>query len=113
MTRGLIIKLTLLYFAIIVCAAFWAWDAWAHELWQNGDPIPAWVKSSCCGPADAHNLPDSDVFVSRAGYLVAGRAQPIPFDKVTPSPDGTYWIFYTGDINTATIFCMFAPHSGT
>lgn len=106
--RRIVIACLLAFLAICLYAA----GAKAHDLWRNGEPIPAWVKASCCGPADAHNIPESDVVVTRAGYLVAGRTEPIPFDKASPSPDGTHWIFYTGDINKATIFCFFVPVKG-
>lgn len=102
-------RLWLLIAWAIACVAT---GADAHDLWKNGDPIPAWIKSACCGPSDAHNIPDSDVVVTRAGYLIAGRRAPIPFDKATPSPDGSFWVFYTGDIATATIICFFAPIPG-
>lgn len=85
----------------------------AHELWKNGDPIPAWVKTQCCGPADAHNLPDTDVTVTAQGYLVAGRRTPIPFSQAQPSPDQTFWIFYPGDDPNGTVWCFFAPIPGT
>ena len=31
-----------------------AGPAAAHDVWADGSPVPAWVKSSCCGPAAHH-----------------------------------------------------------
>jgi hypothetical protein len=30
--------------------------AHAHDHWVNGEPVPAWVKTVCCGLKDAHHL---------------------------------------------------------
>jgi hypothetical protein len=69
--------------------------ALSHDVWSNGQPITDWVKSSCCGPADAHHLtPDRVARRDEDYYLVAGYARPIPAKRASPSQDGEYWIFY-------------------
>lgn len=46
-----------------------------HDLWSNGQPIPDWIKSSCCGAADAHHLtPEQITRRDEDYYLVAGYA---------------------------------------
>jgi hypothetical protein len=51
------------------------------------------VKSSCCGPADAHHLtPDQVTRRDEDYYLVAGYARPTPVKRALPSQGGEYWI---------------------
>lgn len=67
----------------------------AHDAWSNGKPIPDWIKSSCCGPADAHHLKPEQVHrISDDYYMVDGYAYQIPVRMALPSQDGDYWIFY-------------------
>ena len=30
--------------------------AHAHDSWDNGEQVPVWVKTVCCGPNDVHHL---------------------------------------------------------
>lgn len=79
---------------LIVALAFVS-PALAHDEWANGGPVPAWVKASCCGPADAHHLrPDQVHRVSDEYYEVDGYKRKIPAQQALPSQDGEYWIFY-------------------
>jgi len=73
----------------------------AHDLWSNGATVPAWVKASCCGPADAHHLDPSQVHDMGDYYLIDGMTNPIPKafrgipnSAILPSQDGDYWVFY-------------------
>ena len=87
----------------------------AHELWRNGDPVPDWVKQSCCGAEDLHNFDVSEVRIVQGGYLIPGWPKVIPFDKVLPSPDETVWAFYRlvdpNDLDSYAnvMYCFFAP----
>jgi hypothetical protein len=94
--------------------------ATAHDYWPNGKPVPDWVKSSCCGKADAHRLRPDQVHQDKTGtYFFTGLdddGKPIykgtvPLAKVLPSPDpqGSYWIFYACNAPTCNVFCFFAP----
>ena len=66
----------------------------AHDQWANGDPVAGWVKSACCGPADAHHLrPDQVTLNARGDYVVDGYREPLPARIALPSQDGNYWIF--------------------
>ena len=87
--------------------------AFAHDVWSNGKPIPAWVKSACCGPADAHHLrPDQVHRISDDYYQVDGYGHRIPASQAIPSQDGEYWIFY-GDQTLggvqSRVWCFFVP----
>src|ERR1700730_19361947 len=66
----------------------------AHDQWANGDPVPDWVKSSCCGPKDAHVLSSEDYWIDTAGFHVRGIKMVVPFDQILPSQDGKVWAFY-------------------
>lgn len=111
--------------------------ALAHTRWSNGDPIPSWVKSSCCGPADAHHLEPSQVHDEGDYYTVDGytggsyagkilklvngmgeRGQTIqvPNPSIIPSQDGDYWIFYNDHLGSgfgantqSNVYCFFVP----
>ena|ERR1700733_6231677 len=109
--------------------------AQAHDQWADGSAIPAWVKSSCCGPADAHHLRPDQVYDMGDYYVVDGYREKIPkliHDKpntsILPSQDGDYWIFYSEttagkvcspeagcsgwqDARQSGIFCFFVPMS--
>jgi len=57
--------------------------------------IPPWIKSSCCGPQDAHRLRPDQVHRDEQGnWLVDGYASPIPDKQALPSQDGDYWAFW-------------------
>ena len=47
--------------AFVASSLVIAGAAQAHDAWRNGDPIPAWVKSSCCGSSEAHLLSEEEV----------------------------------------------------
>lgn len=78
-------------------------SAGAHNQWADGSAIPAWVKASCCGPADAHHLRPDQVHDMGDYYQIDGMRQPImktygpkhfPNNSILPSQDGDYWVFY-------------------
>jgi len=84
----------------------------AHDVWSNGQPVPAWVKAACCGPEDVHHLrPDQVHRISDDYYAVDGYSTPIPASIALPSQDGDYWIFYADNQNgrQSTVFCFFVP----
>jgi len=83
----------------------------AHEQWSNGDPVPSWVRASCCGPEDVHHLMASQVHAMADGWHVDGYHQVIAYGREFPSQDGDYWIFYRdfSDGKQTPVFCFFAP----
>lgn len=105
----------------------------AHDTWANGSKVPAWVKHSCCGPADVHHLRPEQVHrlyneECRNGYhggcwKVEGYHGVVWDTAVLPSQDGDYWGFWTDNFNTCTarmscpsnavrqsnMYCFFAP----
>src|ERR1700722_6412901 len=94
--------------------------ACAHDQWTNGAPIPAWVKASCCGPADADHLTSDQVHRYADYYRVGGYHRPIPIALALPSQDGDYWIFYRdkdgapganggGSDGQSGVYCFFVP----
>jgi hypothetical protein len=53
--------------------------AHAHDRWDNGKQIPAWVKGVCCGPNDVHHLRPEQVRRNAAGdYVVDIYPFPVP-----------------------------------
>lgn len=104
----------LLFLAMFAIVVLGAHRAHAHDEWANGKPIPAWVKASCCGPADAHHLTPNMVHGpmsageayalrpawgahpgdSHLYYVVDGYGLPVRYSEALPSQDGDYWIFY-------------------
>ena len=101
-----------LLMALAICA-----PANAHDQWADGSEVPSWVKSACCGPADAHLLKNDDVWVEGGEYHVRGNRYTVPVNKALPSPDGRFWIFYGtywGDYGSREKYdgmpiCFFAP----
>ena len=89
-------------------------SARAHDFWENGVEVPAWVKAACCGPNDVHHLKASAVHMMDDGYHIDGIKTIIPMNRVIPSPDGEYWAFWNpvGEPEPV-IFCFFAPLNGT
>lgn len=94
----------------------------AHDYWANGKKVPDWVKSSCCGQADAHALEPGQVHQDKDGnYFVDGyygynqdhkQLAKIPAKEALPSQDGHYWIFYRGDEGGGSqsgVYCFFVP----
>ena len=96
-------------------AAFFPRPVPAHERWASGEPVPAWVKAQCCGPADAHHLTADQVHVTPDGYRLDGYSRVIREDKLLPSPDGSWWVFYRDydDGSQSTVYCFFGPERGS
>ena len=94
--------------AMIGLTGFGVGRAWPHDVWANGDKVPAWVATSCCGQADAHVLGPDDYFIDSAGFHVKGIGMTVPLDKVLPSQDGKVWAFYPSGVGeNAKIYCVF------
>jgi len=103
--------------------------ALAHDQWSNGDKVPAWVKASCCGAADAHHLRPEQVHDMGDWYEVDGyyaNGGKISHKIALPSQDGEYWIFYadypggkscspyagcspTMKASQSNVYCFFVP----
>ena len=85
--------------------------AHAHDHWVNGEPVPAWIKTECCGPKDAHHLRPDQVRRNAAGdYVVDIYPDPIPARMALPSQDGDYWLFFYNDYGFyGSVRCFFAP----
>ena len=64
---------------IALAAGLALFSSAAHDRWDNGEPVPAWVKTECCGPKDAHHLRPDQVRRNAAGdYVVDIYPDPIP-----------------------------------
>lgn len=87
--------------------------SYGHERWANGDPLPAWVKSQCCGPADAHRLEPEQVHEVSGGFMIDGYPDMIPYGKLLPSQDGDWWVFYRelAPGSFSSVYCFFGPMS--
>jgi len=86
--------------------------AGAHDQWANGKAVPGWIKSACCGVADAHHLrPEQVTLNARGEYVVEGYYAPLDVKFALPSQDGDYWIFYRQflDGSQSAAYCFFAP----
>ena len=59
--------------------------AHAHDHWVTGEPVPAWVKTECCGPKDAHHLRPDQVRRNAAGDYVVDIT-PIPSRRARLCP---------------------------
>lgn len=82
--------------------------AQAHDQWAQGEAIPAWVKSSCCGPADAHLLDPGQVHMLHDGVHIDGLGTVVPYERVLPSQDGQIWGFWNPKLGAdATVYCFF------
>ena len=82
----------------------------AHDQWADGAPVPAWVKSACCGPSDAHMLAENEVSLQDDGWHIRGIDTVVPRDRVLPSQDGQIWGFWNPASGpNAPIYCFFAP----
>jgi hypothetical protein len=73
----------------------------SHDVWTDGSPVPDWIKSSCCGKADAHHLTPEQVHDMGDYYRIDGMTNDIPKSfrgtpnsAILPSQDGDYWVFY-------------------
>ena len=81
--------------ATVACSPLMlAQRATAHDVWADGDPVPAWVKAQCCGISDAHHLRAEQVHVTAEGYRLDGYRAIVGESRLLPSPDGTWWVFY-------------------
>jgi len=107
-------------FAVVFLLAFLSTNAQAHDRWKNGTPIPSWIKSQCCGSADAHDLgPDGDQVhhltaeecwpgSTQGCWRIDGVPHLIPDSDALPSEDGDFWAFYN-EADKSRIYCFFAP----
>lgn len=81
-----------------------------HNQWADGGRVPPWIKSMCCGEADAHQLGPEDYTSEEDGYHIKGLDHIVPFKDVIPSQDGQWWAFWNENLGPgATIYCFFAP----
>lgn len=96
------------FIAGLVGVALAGLPAFAHDQWANGEPIPSWVRASCCGPADAHVLSTGDYWIDRDGFHLKAVDMVVPLDKILPSQDGRVWAFYANTVGrNATVYCVF------
>ena len=88
--------------------------AFAHDFWSNGEAVPKWTKTWCCGQADVHRLYPGAIHIQADGYHVAGLSAVLPFSKAMPSPDGFYWAFFKDEEGAdAHVSCFYAPMNGS
>jgi hypothetical protein len=99
--------------AFLIASYGFLGPASGHDRWDNGDPVPSWVKTRCCGKSDVHHIPNEAIRIMADGYHIEGINTVVPFSQALPSPDATYWGFWAplGEPNPA-IFCFFAPPNG-
>jgi hypothetical protein len=85
--------------------------AHAHDQWDNGEPVPTWVKTVCCGPNEVHHLRPEQVRRNAIGdYVVDIYPFPIPARVALPSQDGDYWLFFYEDYGIyGRVRCFFVP----
>ena len=85
--------------------------AHAHDHWDNGEQVPARVKTVCCGPNDVHHLRPEQVRRNVAGdYVVDIYPFPVPARLALPSQDGDYWLFFYEDYGVyGRVRCFFVP----
>jgi hypothetical protein len=87
----------------------------SHDQWSDGNPVPPWVKASCCGPEDVHHLTKDQVHTTPDGYRIDGYPDVIPYARELPSEDGEFWAFYKswdaggGKRQFSMVYCFFAP----
>ena len=88
-------------------------SAAAHDFWSTGEPVPQFVKANCCGLADVHHLKPGAVHIMADGYHIDGLKTVVPIEEAIPSPDGTYWAFWSASGEPEPfIWCFFAPSNG-
>lgn len=99
--------------ALALALLVYASPAAGHDAWMDGSPVPGWVKSECCGVADAHRLAPSQINRNADGdYVIDIYPKPIPAKEALPSQDGNYWAFFSGSApNVTPLHCFFAPMS--
>ena len=97
--------------ALAAALALFATSANAHDRWENGGQVPAWVKTECCEPKDAHHLRPDQVRRNADGdFVVDIYPDPIPARMALPSQDGDYWLFFYNDYGFyGSIRCFFVP----
>ena len=99
-----------IFIVVFSLALAYACGAHAHDVWADGSTIPPWVKSMCCGPADAHR----DDLIDRIDgkTYVRGLENPVDEEKIFDSQDGHVWAFYNPGVGRyATVYCLFVPPS--
>ena len=116
-----VVQCIMIFWLLMALVVTYAFKAHAHDQWADASSVPAWVKTSCCGPADAHHLQSSDVVLDSDGYHVKGFPVVIAYKDALPSMDGDYWIFYGraysgpgydglgGGSGLPHVYCFFAP----
>lgn len=92
---------------LMVALVIASFPAVAHDRWADGSEVPKWIKSACCGQADAHVLGPDEYWIDAHGFHVSGIDKSVPLDKVLPSQDGKVWAFYTTRSANAVIHCVF------
>ncbi len=96
--------------------AFWAFwlttPARAHDYWQTGAEVPSWVKASCCGAADAHQLDSTSMHARADGWHIDGISTVVAYDRTLPSQDGQFWAFYPVGMAAPPVYCLFTPAQG-
>ena len=98
-----------IFFAAMLAAS----PALAHDFWVNGEEVPAWVRSSCCGKADAHHIRASALHIMADGYHIDGISTVIPMSRALPSQDGQVWGFWAvPTVPNPIIYCLFVPLNG-
>jgi hypothetical protein len=111
--RGRTRRASPIYRSIIALAATLALfqTAHAHDRWDNGEQVPAWVKTECCGPKDAHHLRPEQIRRNAAGdYVVDIYPFPVPARLALPSQEGEYWLFFYEDYGVyGGVRCFFVP----
>lgn len=98
---------------LLLAATLIATPAMAHTFWDNGEPVPSWVREACCGPRDVHHLKPGTVHIMADGVHIDGINTIVPIDRALPSPDGTAWAFWSPTLEPdPIIFCLFIPFNG-
>lgn len=99
----------------IIVAAFMAAirASHAHDYWATGEPIPAWIKASCCGPEDVHRYTMDQIRETKGGYIVPGYKSVIPNNKPLASQDQYAYVFFRDypDGSQSGVYCIFLPVS--
>jgi hypothetical protein len=94
----------------LVLFALLAAPALAHDAWSDGSAVPPWVKSMCCGEADAHQLADGEAWQESDGWHFRAVDAVVPDTSVLPSQDEHVWAFWNLAYGRAApIYCLFIP----
>jgi hypothetical protein len=87
-----------------------------HERGCDGKPVPASIKSSCCGLMEAHLLSPSQIHQDGGGFWhvdVDDYHFVMPPQMAAPSPDDCMWIFFDEAIHAPSgephVTCFFIP----